>query len=187
MALHNLKITVVDGGKAIGKNWGSGLNKNDENGSSNKKSTMQKMLRVNNTMKSSVASETTSTQEFALQAGVKLAVQAARQSINYYISDIGRANGDNNYQAIINNKIEKVTDVLSLGQAALSGAVAGSIIPGVGTVIGAVVGAASSAISLGFKYAERKREYQHEMFKQNTSQAYMLTRANYSAMTGRVR
>ena len=40
----------------------------------------------------------------------------------------------------------------------------------------AVVGAVSSGISFGFKYAERKREYQHEMLKNETSQTYNLNR-----------
>ena len=57
----------------------------------------------------------------------------------------------------------------------------------VGAAVGAVAGIASSSINLGFKYAERQRTYQHEMFKENNSQAYQLARANYSALTGRVR
>ena len=94
---------------------------------------------------------------------------------------------DSNYQAIVNRKIEKATDVLSIGQGALSGAAAGAMAGPVGAAVGAAVGAISSGISLGFKYAEREREYQHTMFKENTSQAYQLARANYSAYTGRVR
>lgn len=115
--------------------------------------------------------------------------------INYYISDIGRANGDSNYQAIVNRRIEQVTDALSIGQGILSGAsagvtaggMAGPIGAAIGAVIGATIGAISSGVGLGFKYAERERTYQHEMFKERTSQAYMLARTNYSAYTGRVR
>ncbi len=70
---------------------------------------------------------------------------------------------------------------------AWSGAAAGSVFGHVGAALGAVVGDVSSGISLGFKYAERNREYQHEMFRNETSQAYNLARANYSVWTGRVR
>lgn len=41
----------------------------------------------------------------------------------------------------------------------------------------AVVGTVSSGISFGFKYAERKREYQHEMFKNETKQAFNLNKS----------
>lgn len=114
-------------------------------------------------------------------------MQTGREAINYFVSDIGRSTGDSNYQAIVNRKIEKVTDGLSVGQGMLSGAAAGASIGPVGAVIGAAVGAISAGVSLGFKYSERERAYQHEMFKENNSQAYQLARANYSALTGRVR
>lgn len=116
-----------------------------------------------------------------------MATQLGKEFIDYYVSDIGRANGDSNYQAIVNRRIEKVTDALSIGQGALSGAAMGAAAGPVGAIIGAVVGVVASGASLGFKYAKREREYQHEMFKENTSQAYQLSRANYSAYTGRVR
>ena len=76
---------------------------------------------------------------------------------------------------------------MSIGQGALGGAAAGAAFGGIGAAVGAVVGAASSGISLAFKYAERERAYAHEMFEQSNSQAYQLARANYSALTGRVR
>lgn len=189
MALHNLKITVIDGGKADSTALGSFT----ETGSVKKKesgggaSLLSKVLNYNSTIKSKLKQATSPTTYFAIQSGVNLAVQTGREFVNYYVSDIGRANGDSNYQAIVNRRIEKVTDVLSFGQGALGGAAAGSMAGPIGAAIGAVIGAVSSGISLGFKYAERERTYQHEMFKQNNSQAYQLTRANYTAYTGRVR
>ena len=173
MALHNLKIIVYDGGKAgDGIFSGSSNDKGESGTGDNKKSLLYKVLNYNSTIRNKVKQSTSPTTFFAVQQGVSLAVQTGREAINYFVSDIGRANGDSNYQAIVNRKIEKATDVLSIGQGALSGA---------------AVGAISSGISLGFKYAEREREYQHTMFKENTSQAYQLARANYSAYTGRVR
>lgn len=197
MALHNLKITVIDGGKADttalgGGSTDSGGGEKQPNG---KDSLLYKVLNYNTTIKSKVRQSVSPTTFFAIQSGVNLARQVGREFINYYVSDIGRANGDSNYQAIVNRKIEQVTDVLSVGQGMLSGAAAGATAGSaggiwgvaIGAVIGAVVGAASSSVGIGFKYAERERAYQHELFKENTSQAYQLARANYSAYTGRVR
>lgn len=188
MALHSLKIIVYDGGKANSSSLGT-----DEVGGSggsekkSDKSLLQKVLNYNTTIRSKVKQSVSPTTYFAVQQGISLAVQTGREMINYYVSDIGRSNGDSNYQAIVNRRIEKVTDGLSVGQGALAGAAAGSAGGWIGAVIGAVVGAASAGINLGFKYAERERAFQHERFKEDTSQAYQLSRANYSALTGRVR
>lgn len=187
MALHNLKIIVYDGGKMSGGVFGS--DDSDDSGGKKKKdkSLLYKVLNYNSTIKGKMKQAVSPTAFFAIQQGVSLAVQTGREAINYYVSDIGRANGDNNYQAIVNRNIEKVTDVLGIGQGLLSGAAVGAAAGPVGAIIGAVFGAASSGVSLGFKYAERERSYQHEMFEQNNSQAYQLARANYSALTGRLR
>lgn len=188
MALHNLKITVIDGGKGDGDVLSSSSDTNTEGEKKGKgKSLLTKVLNYNSTIRNKVKQSTSPTTFFAIQAGVQVATQTSREFINYYVKDIGRANGDSNYQQIVNRRIEKVTDVLSIGQGALSGAAAGSMVGPWGAAIGAVVGAISSGISLGFKYAERERAFQHEMFKEHTSQAYQLSRANYSAYTGRVR
>lgn len=187
MALHNLKIIVYDGGKAGGGLFGSDDSKDSGGKKKKEKSLLYKVLNYNSTIRDKMKQATSPTTFFAIQQGISVAVQTGREAINYFVSDIGRSSGDSNYQAIINRKIEKVTDVLSVGQGALSGAAAGSAAGPWGAVIGAVIGAASSGISLGFKYAERERSYAHEMFQERNSQAYQLARANYSALTGRVR
>lgn len=189
MALHNLKITVIDGGRQVGGEYGSSLNNADskDEEKTGKNSLLYKVLNYNSTIKSSVKKAVSPTTFFAVQAGVNMATQTARQFINYYVSDIGRQNGDSNHQDIINRQIEKWTDGLSIGTGALSGAAAGSVGGVPGAIVGAVVGAASSGINLAFKYADRERSYQHEIFKQSNSQAYQLARANYSGLTGRLR
>lgn len=190
MALNNLKITVVDGGKTNSGMFGGGEEQDDPAKAAPnkwKKSGMYKMLNLNQTIKHKVQQKTSPTTFFAVQQGVGLATQTARQFANYYISDIGRRNGDSNYQAIVNRRIEQVTDALSIGQGMLGGAMAGSAAGPAGAAIGAVLGAASSGISLGFKYAERERAYAHQMFEESTSQAYNLARAGNSALTGRLR
>ena len=189
MPLHELRITVIDGGKteaatALGSTPKFG---SSQQGEDSGKSLLNKVLNYNQTIKNKIRQSTSPTTYFAIQSGVNLAVQTGREFINYYVSDIGRANGDSNYQAIVNRKIEQVTDGLSIGTGALSGAAMGSAVGPIGAVVGAVVGAVASGISLAFKYEDRKRQYQHEMFLEHTSQAYQLARANYSVHTGRVR
>lgn len=190
MALHNLKITVIDGGKETsgifgGNDAGGGASKDKKDGT--KKSTLYKVLNYNQTIRDVVKQHTSQTTFFAVQQGISLAKQVGREFVNYYVSDIGRANGDSNYQAIVNRKIEVVTDGAGFLTSALSGASMGASAGPVGAVVGAVVGFVSQGVSLGFKYAERERAYEHQRFQENTSQAYQLARANYTALTGRVR
>jgi hypothetical protein len=189
MALHNLKITVVDGGKIDrgglfgGKPPGDGEGEKATGGNSK----FYKVMNFNQTIKNKIKQATSPATLYAINTGISLATQTARQFVNYYVSDIGRRNGDSNYQAIVNRRIEVATDVLSVGQGALSGAGAGAMFGPIGAAVGAIAGAASSGINLGFKYAERERAYAHEMFKEENSQAYNLARANYSIWTGRQR
>ena len=190
MALHNLVITVVDGKTYNSVKSGSGA-KSASGGCGKEKTKLDKTLHFNDTIKSKIQENVTPTTFFGLSMAANVAKQAIRQTANYYISDIGRSNGDNNFQDYVNRKIEIVSDVGSFVGGAFSGAAAGASLGAgagpIGIAIGAILGAASSAISTGFKYAGRERELQHELFKENTSQAYNLARANYSAWTGRLR
>lgn len=186
MALHNLKIIVVDGGKSDLSNYSS-LEQTSVKSDEIKNSSLYKLMNAKDTIKNKVKSGSSPATSFATNMGLNVANQFVKQTANYYITDIGRRNGDSNYQSIINRQIEIVSDAASVGSGFISGASTGSMFGPIGMAIGAVLGVVSSGISLGFKYAERTREYQHEMFKNNTSQAYNLARANYSAYTGRVR
>lgn len=191
MALNELRIIVMDGGSA-NNNFNTSQESNNKlsNNKKNddiKESKLYKMLHFSDEIKEKIANKMTPTQFYALEAGAGIATQTVKSIANYYLSDIGRANGDSNYQTQVNRTLEIVSDVSSIAGGAWSGAAAGSVLGPVGAALGAVVGAVSSGISLGFKYAGRNREYQHEMFKNETSQVFNLTRANYSANTGRVR
>lgn len=181
MALDKITIVCVDGGKSDAPS---------ENGSktpNGKQSKLYKMLNLNQTIKNKMKTILSPTTTYAVQSGISVASQTAKQFINYYVSDVGRANGDSNYQSIVNRRIEQVTDALSIGQGALNGAGAGAWFGPLGAAVGAIAGTVSSGISLGFKYSERSRAYAHEMFKEDTNQAYNLARANYSISTGRLR
>src|SRR5690554_4032903 len=99
MALHNLRITVIDGGKgALGA--AGGTSEVGEKTPSGRDSKLYKMLNLNQEVRKKARSSMSSTQLLAVQAGVNLAMQTGRQFINYYVSDIGRKHGDTNYQAI---------------------------------------------------------------------------------------
>lgn len=186
MALHNIKIVVVDGGRA-----GSYKARSTGNGGEKKKdykdSPLYKMLNLKDTLKNKVQSGMTPAGVMAFDMGVKFTSQIVKQSANYYISDIGRKNGDSNYQQTINRQIEIITDVTGALNSTLSGAATGSMFGPMGAVVGALAGSISSAVSYGFRQAERQRDYQHEIFKNNNSQAYNLARTNYQGFTGRLR
>lgn len=185
MAIRNLKITVVDGGKSSRKS--SSKSGDGESKKNAKNSPLYKVLNAKDTIKDKLQSGMSSSTVFAMNMGLRVAGQVVRQTANYYVSDIGRKNGDSNYQAMINRQIEVVSDTVSVVGGALSGAATGAMFGPIGAAVGAVVGTASSAISLGFKYAEREREYQHTMFEEHNNQAYNLSRANFNALSGRVR
>lgn len=189
MALHNIKIVVVDGGKSgTYKSKNAGLDgANGSSPSKNKDSPLYKLLNAKETIKNKVQSGMTPASVMALNMGMQVASQFVKQAANYYISDIGRKNGDSNYQQSINRQIEVITDTTGLIGSTLSGAATGSMFGPVGAAIGAVAGLASSAISLGFRQAERQRTYQHEIFKNNNSQTYNLARTSYQGFTGRLR
>lgn len=184
MALHNIKIIVVDGGRA-------GSYKVRTNGTENKKkedyknSRLYKLLNLKETIKNKVQSGTTPESIMALNMGMRIAGQIVKQTANYYISDIGRSTGDSNYQNMITKNLNIASDIAGTFGNALSGAATGSMFGPMGALFGAVIGITSSAVSIGFKNAEIERAYQHEMFKQESSQQYGLARANYSIYTGR--
>lgn len=187
MALHNLKIIVVDGGRRTSSRTSGSVSQSKEEREKNKNSPLYKMLNAKKTIKNKAQSGMSPSAVFAMDMGLRVSSQLVKQTANYYISDIGRKNGDSNYQAIINRQIEVVSDGLGFVGGIVSGASAGSMFGPVGAGIGAVVGAISSAVSVGFKYAERERTYQHELFKQDNNQAYNLARTSFQGFTGRLR
>lgn len=187
MAVHKLVIQVVDGVK---QDWSSELSSNnaEQRKPNGKKSKLYRILNYNQSLKKRLQEPMSPTTFFAVQMGVNLAIQTTRQVFNYLHSDFGRRYGDSNYQAIVNRRIEVITDSIGLIGGAISGAGAGVAVGGpVGAAVGAVVGVASAGINLGFKYAERERSYQHEMFKDSIAQSYNRARAGDNALTGRLR
>lgn len=185
MALHNLKIIVVDGGRS-NSNYSTGTSKNMSR-EEIKNTPLYKLMHAKETITNKVTSGTSPSKAFAITMGINVASQFVKQTANYYISDIGRKNGDSNYQSIINRQLEIVSDAVGLVSGTGYGALAGSMFGPAGAAIGAVLGLVSSGISLGFKYSERERAYQHEIFKLNNNQTYNLARTSFQGFTGRLR
>lgn len=186
MAINNLTITVIDGVRSSSNSSSSNSKQNKKTEESvDKDSSLYKVLNVGSEIKKKMKSSMTPAQYFSFEMGTKIAINTLKQTANYFISDIGRANGDSNYQAQINRTLEIVSDAASLGGGILAGAQMGSMFGPAGIAIGALAGGITSAINTGFKYAERERTYQHEMFKQQNSQAYQLSQAGYSIWSGR--
>ena len=83
--------------------------------------------------------------------------------------------------------MEIATDVTGIIGNTLSGAATGSLFGIGGTLIGAFAGFLSSAISIGFRQAERVRDFNFREFKENNSIEYQRARANINLTTGRLR
>ena len=184
---RDIKIIVVDGGR---QTWASGSKNNSSTSNDKdkyKNSPLYRLLNAKKTIKEKVQSGMSPSAVFAMDMGIRVASQIVKQTANYYTSDIGRRNGDSNYQAIINRQVEIVSDSLGFVGIIASGAASGSMFGLVGAGVGAAIGAVSSAVSLGFKYAERDRAYNHEMFKESSSQSYALARTSFQGFTGRLR
>ena len=111
MALHNLKIVVVDGGRAGSyKSKNSGV-ENDMK-KDYKNTPLYKLLNAKQTIKDKVQSGMTSSTVFAMDMGLRVAGQVVKQTANYYLSDIGRRNGDSNYQNMISKQLGLVSDTV---------------------------------------------------------------------------
>jgi len=189
MALHNLKITVIDGGSVRGTGDSIRPKAQREKKDDPRDSKLYKALHLNSAIKDKIQKEfqLSPMAMMGIMGGVGIAKQIGRQWMQFYLSDIGRRHGDSNYQAMIGRRMEVAGDVLSVGGGMLSGAAAGSIFGIKGAIIGAAIGGISAGVSIGFRQMDRQRSYAHQMFQENTSQAYGLARANFSALTGRLR
>lgn len=189
MALHNLKIIVVDGGRSGGYK-SENASVDEKHGTSfgkYKSSPLYQLLNAKETINKKVQSGISASSAFAINTGLKIGSQILSQTANYFISDIGRRNGDSSLQENINRQLEIVSDVAGSMGSALSGAATGSMFGPLGAALGAVAGIASSAISIGFRQAERERAFNAKAFQENNSVEYRRARASISLTTGRLR
>ena len=177
MALHTLKIVVVDEGRAGGyaTSCGSGSASVGKQ-KVDKDSPLYKLLHVKERIKEKVEANLTPASVYGMIQVGHLATQTVKSVASYYISDIGRSRGDSNYQARVNSAFALGGQVLHLIGGAISGGTAGAMFGGVGAVVGAVAGLASSAISLGFQTTERIRAYNHTMAEEKVGRDYQIGR-----------
>ena len=194
MALNELRIIVVNGGGSGGNGSASGIKK-EKTVAQFQKEKNQKLSKAIKSFSNPVdaavdkiTGKMSPSAALVTTMAVNLGVSFLKQSFNYHISNIGRSAGDSNYQAIVGRQLEIVSDNINTISSVLSGAAAGAAIGGfAGAAVGAVTGGISAGISIGFRQAERQRAYDYELFKQNNTQSYNLSRANYSLYNGRVR
>ena len=182
MALHTLKIVVVDGGRASGYSAGGSSATTKTTQKVDKESPLYKLLNAKEIIKEKTIGKLST--ETAYSGGMfgRLAMQTAKSAFSYYISDIGRSTGDSNYQARVNRAFEVGGQVMNVLGSAVSGAVAGFMGSGGNpavAAIGAVVGLTSSVISIGFQNAEKERAYRHTMAEEKAGIDY-----NKGRMTG---
>jgi hypothetical protein len=193
MALNEIRIVVVNGGGAGGSTAKAKTPEQIEreaNKMKNKKlaATIKAFSDPVDAATDKITGKMSPSAAFATNMAMQVGTQFVKQAIDFYVSDIGRRNGDSNYQAIVNHKMEIVNDVMNVGQAMAGGAVAGATVGGVpGALIGMVLGGISAGMSIGFRQAERERAYAHEMFKSNNNQAYNISRAGINVLSGRLR
>lgn len=113
--------------------------------------------------------------------------------LNYTVSGIGMNTGDQFLQAKAQRVVadaEMAFSALSGAKSgAISGAAAGAMFGGIGALagaaIGAILGAAPAVISRGQEYVTGQRNYNYQVWKEQSNINYARARANAEISTGR--
>lgn len=136
-------------------------------------------------------SESLARQHRVLKTNATHALAVSRQVIlqgfHYWVGGLGQNNGDQAKQDIVQRKVEKFQDVTGFASAVAMGALYGSWGGPLGTMLGATMGALTTAVSTGFKYKTRERDFNYKTFKENNSIEYRRARASINLTTGRLR
>ena len=107
--------------------------------------------------------------------------------IEYVIGGLGQKYGDQALQENVERNVEMVKDVTNIASSIAMGALYGSWGGPVGAVLGATFGAISTGVSTAVKYANRERDFNYKVFKENNAIEYQRARASISLTTGRLR
>ena len=83
--------------------------------------------------------------------------------------------------------MEIFEDFSSIATSIAGGAMMGKFGGPTGIFFGVVLGAVRSVMNIGYKYAEREREYNFKVFKQENAIEYKRARANINLTFGRLR
>ena len=119
--------------------------------------------------------------------GLAVAKQVVDLITEYYVGGIGQRNGDQALQDQINRKVEIVKDTTNIASSIAMGALYGSWGGPAGAVLGATFGAISTGVSTAIKYANRERDFNYKVFKENNAIEYQRSRAGINLTTGRLR
>ena len=107
--------------------------------------------------------------------------------IEYVVGGLGQKYGDQALQENVERNVEIVKDVTNVASSVAMGALYGSWGGPVGAVLGATFGAISTGVSTVVKYANRERDFNYKVFKENNAIEYQRARASISLTTGRLR
>ena len=115
------------------------------------------------------------------------AKQMASQWFGYAVAGIGYENGDAALQQQINRQIEQVTDYGNVATSVAMGMTYGAAGGPWGVVLGGLIMGTQTASSTLLKYANRQRDYDMALYKQNNAIEYKRARAQINLTTGRLR
>ena len=122
----------------------------------------------------------------ALSSGIQMTFQ----TWNYAVGGVGIYTGDESYQNYQQRQLEIVQDSQSVISSFGLNAMYGFIYSGGNPLVAgtnALIGGMSSLTSKYFKYAQRHREYNYKVFKENNAIEYNRARANINLTYGRLR
>ena len=162
------------------------VRKEGGNGEKNNRETNSDEVSSNNN-KTSISNKT---KRFAIVNAAHtfaLTKQFANATINYYVGGLGLKYGDEAYQEQVERNVEILQDVSGFATSTIMGATYGAAGGPLGIVLGGLFGAASNAISTGYKYLTRQRDFSYKVFKENNSIEYRRARASINLTTGRLR
>lgn len=118
---------------------------------------------------------------------VSTAVQITKRGVHYAINGVGFQYGDKALQDQVDRRVEIVEDLLGGIGGIASGALMGSFGGPIGVAFGIAIGTANAIANVTFKYAQREREYNFKVFKQENAIEYRKARANTNLTFGRLR
>ena len=107
--------------------------------------------------------------------------------VEFWISGLGQMNGDQALQDSISRKYEILKDTTNFASSVAMGALYGSWGGPIGAITGAALGAVSTGISTAVKYANRERDFNYKIFKEENGVEYLRARANINLTNGRLR
>lgn len=113
--------------------------------------------------------------------------QISKRGIHYAINGLGMQYGDKAFQEQVDRRVEIFEDVTNGIGGVLAGAMMGSFGGPIGVAFGVAIGVANAVANVSFKYAQREREYNFKVFKQENAIEYKRARANTNLTFGRLR